>query len=233
MNQAVEKVPPSDTEGDDMSDNDNDFENKVREIMLPIQLPLSTIGQISLQKASHAIEELGTEQHPITSDNHPKLHADMFLASLHAELMGQDLGDWQIADKTDRLHLYNKRLNITVRALKKWKEGAPPAGRNKARQEDWMQPELAYQTDVETALNGMSFLLLWYLSGDRVDFMLTHPCGPGTFPNTCPTDLTMQMGVKDYEDRQFNKRHEEDFYVPDTNLVLPKTSVETKGKERQ
>lgn len=81
-----------------MSDNDNDFENKVREIMLPIQLPLSTIGQISLQKASHAIEELGTEQHPITSDNHPKLHADMFLASLHAELMGQDLGDWQIAD---------------------------------------------------------------------------------------------------------------------------------------
>lgn len=212
---------------------DDDFESKVREIMLPIQQPLSTIGQISLQKTTQAIEELGTGRRPITPGNHPKLHADMFLASLHNGLLEQDLGDWQITDKADRLHLYNKPLNVTVRVLKRWKEGAPPAGRNKARREDWMQPELAYQTDAETALNGMNFLLLWYLSEDRVDFMLAHPCGPGTFPDTCPADLTMRMNVEDYEDRQFSKRREEDFYVPDTNLVLPKTPIEATGKEQQ
>ena len=210
-----------------------DFETKVREIMLPIHRPLPTIGQLSLEKTGRALDELGVERHRITSRSHPKLHADMFLAALHDEMLEQNLGDWQIEDRTDCLHLYLERLNINIRMLKRWKEGAPPAGRNKARQDDWMQPELAYQTDVESALNGMNFLLLWQLSEDRVDFTLAHTCGIGVFPDASPTDFTMRIGVDDYEDRLFNKKREEAFYVPDTNLVLPKTPIGTIGEEQQ
>ena len=211
----------------------DDFETEVRTLIYPIHRPLPIISRLALQKTSQAIELLGMEGSPITQQTYPKLHADMFLASLHAGLLTQDLGDWKITNKTDRLHIHHSGLNVDIRVLKSWKEGAPPAGRNRARQDDWMQPELAYSTNIKTALNGMTFLLLWCLSGERVDFMLTHPSDAGQFPECSATDFIMRLGVEDYMDRRFAKTREEDFYIPNTNLVLPKTNAELTGKDRR
>lgn len=186
----------------------------------PLGFALHDVMPRSLRLANDMMKHGGMDPRQYRS-----LYIHNIVGCSHSLLKTSDIGDWQINKGSRKKELHLTRELWTTRLLSTtFDKRIPTAGRNKARQAYYSNPQVTELTGQQVLVQQHDFLVVWNIDSEtgEVELELIHTLGPWKYGQRERVDLRMPLASDqtDLSNLKFSPTEDDD--LEGLGLVDPK-----------
>lgn len=147
------------------------------------------------------------------------------VACTHSVLRASEIGDWQLDPNARKKQLHLTRGLWNTRLLAStYDDRIPTAGRNKARQAYYTNPQVVNQPAQQALLEQHDFLVVWTFNAEtcEVELELVHTVGPWKYGQGERVDfrMTLAADATDLSNLKFTPAEDDD--LEGLGLIDPK-----------